>query len=265
VAARKTLFIPGWDEHFENAQSRKYDSLSWVPFPNAHDGNGFARVATLGDPDACRIFTAFILIIQVAAKMPIRGLLWDKGEPLDTEDLAMKTRFPKAIFDDAIPILTGRKIAWIAWGKVDDDGTPDPDTTQTLGSNWSSATSERPATGRPVSRKKEPKGKERNEPKGSVGSDDKSSFSSEDILTLSSGTIMDPNMDPIEVAFAITEEDRKSESGKRAAGFYRKALKKIGDHSFRGILDTFAAEIRAGEDARNRGAVLTNKLKGAMK
>jgi hypothetical protein len=74
------------------------------------DGDkGFRRVAK---HERCvELFAAWILIIQVASKMPERGLLVDG--PLDAEDLADKTGFPAEIFHLAFTVLTEPKIGWL--------------------------------------------------------------------------------------------------------------------------------------------------------
>ena len=36
--------ISGWDKHFENNRTRELKFLSWVPFPNKHDGDGYTEL-----------------------------------------------------------------------------------------------------------------------------------------------------------------------------------------------------------------------------
>ncbi len=132
---RKVLFIPGWHQHFENDQSRRYPNTRWLPIPNSHDGNGYRRIAALGDPDAARAFTAFLLTAQVASKCPIRGVLYDKGEPLDMEDLAFKTGYPMRMFEDGIAHLTGKKVGWLAWGEITENGDLSESTQSALGAH----------------------------------------------------------------------------------------------------------------------------------
>ena len=234
--------IPEWDLHFENAQSRQYDTISWTAFPNSHDGNGFGRIAAQGDPDAARILAAFVLIVQVASKCPIRGILWDKGSPLDTEDLAVKTRFPKAMFDDAIPVLMKKKIGWLSWGRIDSNGTPCQSTVSAL----LAATSAPSPKGRKGKKGREEKRTERTE-SGDVSIEDYSD-------------IHDPEHDPIAVAYAVTGEAREA----RITGFMKKALDAIGDQGFRDQVAKVFGEKKADE-CRNPGACLTMKLKEAMK
>ena len=103
--------ISNWDSLFENRASRRVANARWVPVPNKHDGNGFRRVAT--HERCCEVFTAWNLMLQVASKMPERGVLHDGDSPLDSEDLAMMTGFPKSAFDVAFEVLTRKKIGWL--------------------------------------------------------------------------------------------------------------------------------------------------------
>ena len=102
--------IAKWDDHYENAQSRKVHHLSWVPVPNKHDGEKYSEIMTLSD--APIIFTAWILMLQVASRSQHRGsLLRDDGTPHTPESLALKTRGKAEWFSIAIPILV--KIGWL--------------------------------------------------------------------------------------------------------------------------------------------------------
>ena len=107
----KAYRIKNWDGHYELAQSRPYKSLSWVKFPNKHDGKGFRRIAK--HPNSVELFAAWVLIVQVASKMTTRGLLVDCDGPLTAEDLADKTGFPEEIFVMALQELVKPRFGWI--------------------------------------------------------------------------------------------------------------------------------------------------------
>ena len=106
-----TYRIRNWEVHYEKAQSRPCKKPSWVALPNKHDGKGFRRVAQ--HERAVEIFAAWVLIVQVASKMPERGLLVDEDGPLTAEDLAVKTGFPASIFHIAFTVLVDPKIGWL--------------------------------------------------------------------------------------------------------------------------------------------------------
>jgi hypothetical protein len=103
--------IRDWKKHFEKADSRLCKTMNWVPLPVRHDGAGFNRVAR--HEKNVDLFCAWILIVEVAAKMPVRGTLVKDGRALDSEDLYFRTWFPKQIFDLAFSILTKPEIGWL--------------------------------------------------------------------------------------------------------------------------------------------------------
>jgi len=106
-----TYKIKDWDDKYENAHSRKVNNAAWLPIPNKHDGKGFRRVAAM--KNKVEIFAAWVLILQIASKMPERGVLADEDGDITTEDMAFMTGFPQKIFDEAISALINPKIAWL--------------------------------------------------------------------------------------------------------------------------------------------------------
>ena len=104
--------ITNWDQHYEVAQGRKCGTMKWLACPNTHDGNGYEGVA--GHKKGVELFCAWMLILQVASKMPKRGLLVaDSGKPLTAKNLAFRTRFPVDIFELALDELCKPDIGWI--------------------------------------------------------------------------------------------------------------------------------------------------------
>ena len=82
--------IKNWEKHFENAKSRQIDSLSWVPVPNKHDGEGFRTI--MSEPDGLVIYGCWHLILQVASKCHPRGtLVRDDKTPHTSKSIAIKT------------------------------------------------------------------------------------------------------------------------------------------------------------------------------
>ena len=106
-----TYVIKNWDAHYEIAQSRVCNNIRWVAIPNKHDGKSYRRLTRLNNsPD---IFAAWILMVQIASKMPIRGALSDEDGDLTPEDMSDMTGFPEEIFEQAIPALLDPKIGWM--------------------------------------------------------------------------------------------------------------------------------------------------------
>jgi hypothetical protein len=103
--------IKHWDSIYENAATRKLKNLAYVLVPNKHDGKGFRRLARR--TDAAEVYAAWILMLQVASKSPLRGMLVDSEGELTAADLADKTCFPEAIFENAFNVLSDKAIGWI--------------------------------------------------------------------------------------------------------------------------------------------------------
>ena len=100
------LRIRNWEKHFETNESRKLKRLLWVKIPNQQDSLAFRLVAA--HKRGSDIFTAWILMIQVASKSPKRGDL-----PESPDELGIITGFPAEIFKLAFEFLKTPKIQWI--------------------------------------------------------------------------------------------------------------------------------------------------------
>lgn len=104
--------IRDWNENFENAGSRKLKGAhGWVPIPTKHDGKSYRRLMMM--PRGPEIYAAWILIIQVAAKCPTRGVLADQDGPLTEDDLSIKTSCPAELFSAALKVLASKEIGWL--------------------------------------------------------------------------------------------------------------------------------------------------------
>lgn len=112
--------ISKWDIYYENAQSRKVHHLSWVPVPNKHDGETYSEL--MARDDAHEIFTAWILMLQVASRSQCRGsLLRDNGTTHTPESLSVKTRGKVEWFKKAIPYLL--QVGWLEQLTIDAPST----------------------------------------------------------------------------------------------------------------------------------------------
>lgn len=109
----KVYSIKNWEKWFENAQSTRYKNISWIPIPNKHDGKGYRRISILPDGNNINVFTTWILLVQIASKMPVRGILADESGALDYSDFEAMTGYPATMFQTAIPFLLHRKIDWL--------------------------------------------------------------------------------------------------------------------------------------------------------
>ena len=102
--------IKDWQEHFENNRTKDLKKMSWVPFPNKHDGDGYTEL--LDHDDGPAHYGAWCALVQVASKCEPRGtLIRDTGKPHDSVTLARKTRIPEGVWNLAIPRLVS--IGWV--------------------------------------------------------------------------------------------------------------------------------------------------------
>jgi hypothetical protein len=120
----KLFSINKWGELFENNRSRTVKDLDWVSIPNRHDGENYSKMIT--HKDGAVLFSAWNLLVQVASKCKIRGvLIRDDGRPHDSASLCLKTRAPKAWFDKAFEWLLS-ETDWLLVRDVP-DGYREPD------------------------------------------------------------------------------------------------------------------------------------------
>ena len=108
----KCYRVANWDENFENHETRKRArGMPYVLVPTKHDGLTFSRL--MSEPDGTALFGAWVLILQVAAKCPQRGVLATEDGPLTAQDIAVKTRSDPAVIIRAQDVLSSPAIRWI--------------------------------------------------------------------------------------------------------------------------------------------------------
>lgn len=103
--------IKDWDRHYESSETRKLKSLPRVLVPVKHDGKGYRRI--IRQANGPTIYGAWILILQLAAKCPVRGVLEDEDGPLTAEDMELKTDCPARIFEEALAFLSRPEVGWV--------------------------------------------------------------------------------------------------------------------------------------------------------
>jgi len=75
------------------------------------DSKQFRKLAK--KPYGMEVFGVWVLLLELAAKMPERGVLKDKDGDLSIEDMELITGFPSKSFEKAIKILCSDEIGWI--------------------------------------------------------------------------------------------------------------------------------------------------------
>lgn len=113
--------VKDWGRHYEVGESLRTKSITWLPLRNKHDGRGFRRIARLPNCDA--VFCGFVLILELASKCPIRGVLADEDGPMTAEDMSIKTGFGADTFEAALSVLSDPDLGinWLIEDNWDDD------------------------------------------------------------------------------------------------------------------------------------------------
>ncbi len=115
----KLYRIHKWNDWFENSRSRKVADLGWVPIPNRHDGECYSAI--VAHPDGAKIYSAWILMLQVVSKCHERGtLVRDNLKPHTPATLSLKTRAPQKWFEVAIAFLT-TETDWLVVEDIKDE------------------------------------------------------------------------------------------------------------------------------------------------
>jgi len=103
--------VVGWDA-FENHESRKLKTLSWIAMPNHHDGAGYRSL--IGRPNGAALYGAWCVLVQIASRCPPpRGRIVSPGGPLGSLELALKTGFPAAIFEELFTVACDPSVGWL--------------------------------------------------------------------------------------------------------------------------------------------------------
>jgi uncharacterized phage protein (TIGR02220 family) len=104
--------IADWRDKYENNRTRELKSLSWVPFPNSHDGDGYT--ALMSHKNGEQLLGAFVVIVQVASKCDPRGtLLRGPAMPHTAASLARITRFSAKTIQQCLDVCCDREVGWI--------------------------------------------------------------------------------------------------------------------------------------------------------
>lgn len=125
MAGQTTYRIRDWNVHFETSESRKRKSpLAWIGVPTKHDGRGFNRLKRHSDWPA--VYGAWVLIVAIAAKCPVRGTLADSDGPFKAVDISDKVGLPEELVQRCLDLLSSDNdgISWIEATPADSAGAP---------------------------------------------------------------------------------------------------------------------------------------------
>jgi uncharacterized phage protein (TIGR02220 family) len=116
-----TYRIANWAALYENNRTRELKSLTWVPFPNSHDGDGYT--ALMSQKNAEQLLGAFVVIVQVASKCDPRGtLLRGPAMPHTAASIARITRFSERTIQRCLDVCCDPEIGWILRENANENG-----------------------------------------------------------------------------------------------------------------------------------------------
>ena len=65
------------------------------------------------EPDGVALYGGWVLIVQVASKMPVRGWLHNGKRALSTSDLSARTGCPESVFSRLFELLVSEDLCWL--------------------------------------------------------------------------------------------------------------------------------------------------------
>ncbi len=107
-----TYAVTDWDRLYENAQSRPVRNTSWFPVSNRCDTEGYATL--MGQENGTALYGAWIQLLGVASRMPVRGVLRRQTGPLGAPELAARSRGRAKVFERLLDVLVDAKLG-IGW------------------------------------------------------------------------------------------------------------------------------------------------------
>ncbi len=123
------LKIRNWSKLFENAESRKLNSLKWVAMPNRMHGQGYT--ALVDHPNGAAHFGAWCAIVEIASareKKEERGQLPEADGTIGgiSRSLGRISRLSGGIFEELLPrLIYDPEIMWIQDLTVESGENPD--------------------------------------------------------------------------------------------------------------------------------------------
>lgn len=98
------ITIIDWEKHFENSQSKRWESLRWVPIPNKQ-GLGYKKI--MQQKNGAEIFGCWIAIIECASRQKPRGII-----TMSIDDLSLETMINSVTLSESIKYLSDM-LNWI--------------------------------------------------------------------------------------------------------------------------------------------------------
>lgn len=101
--------IRNWAEQFETrGTARQTRPRTRIAISTSLDGLRLRRL--LADPQGATAYGVWVLLLQIAAKTPVRGTLADDSGPYSAADIALLTGIPEPQIRSALDILSSQHI-----------------------------------------------------------------------------------------------------------------------------------------------------------
>ncbi len=111
------ITIIEWEKHFENSQSKRWETIRWVPIPNKQ-GLGYKKI--MQQKNGAEIFGCWIAIIECASRQKPRGII-----TMSIEDLSLETMINTATLYESIKYLSD-KLNWLCVDSEQTKSVPSP-------------------------------------------------------------------------------------------------------------------------------------------
>lgn len=111
--------IRDWNQIYENSESRKCKTLTWVRLPIKLDGNGYKALMEIeGGPG---ILGCFVALIELAGRSVERGTFTNSsGKPLTTKMISRSISQPEDLVNRTLEVLSSGEFDWIETVALDE-------------------------------------------------------------------------------------------------------------------------------------------------
>jgi len=106
------IVIKNFKEHYEKSDNKKVKEMKWLSLPIKFEGLKYRRLMKMSN--GMEILGVWIVLLQLSAKMPVRGVLANHDGDLTLEDIELMTDCPLKSLKKAIPVLSSKDIGWIS-------------------------------------------------------------------------------------------------------------------------------------------------------
>lgn len=107
------LEVNRWDDIYEDARTRQYKNLNWVPIPNAFDSERMQDLLEL--EDGVEIFGTFVLLLEIASKNKKRGIICTANVQAMYMRIDKKIHIGQDKIKRCIEVLVNEPFKWLMY------------------------------------------------------------------------------------------------------------------------------------------------------